>query len=178
MGIGTINTDITARKAAEEALKAREAQLRQAQQMARIGVFIWDDVEDRCIYCSDELAGLLGISVEEFVASRGSHESILLWIHPEDRAHYNSVVTGALEKAVSYDVEFRIYDAAGELWHWREQGEPELDARGRQVRSFGTVQDITAIRKTEDELRESERRYRELFEESPVAIWVEDWSPI
>ena len=29
-----------------------------------------------------------------------------------------------------------------------------------------------------EELRRSEERYRELFDESPVAIWVEDWSPI
>ena len=29
-----------------------------------------------------------------------------------------------------------------------------------------------------EELRQSEERYREIFDESPVAIWVEDWSPI
>ncbi len=38
------------------------------------------------------------------------------------------------------------------------------------------------LRKTKarlrEELRRSEERYRELFDESPAAIWVEDWSPI
>ena len=32
--------------------------------------------------------------------------------------------------------------------------------------------------RVEEMLRESEERYRELFDESPVAIWEEDWSTV
>jgi signal transduction histidine kinase len=40
------------------------------------------------------------------------------------------------------------------------------------------AKEIAARQETVRSLRESERRYRELFDESPVAIWEEDWSPI
>ncbi|MCA8974945.1 MAG: PAS domain-containing protein, partial [Planctomycetes bacterium] len=39
-----------------------------------------------------------------------------------------------------------------------------------------TVEDVTEIRRTREAMEANERRYRELFDQSPVAIWVEDWS--
>ncbi len=41
-----------------------------------------------------------------------------------------------------------------------------------------TIEDVTDQRRAETALRESEARYREIFHESPAAIWVEDWSAI
>ena len=39
-----------------------------------------------------------------------------------------------------------------------------------------TVEDVTEIRRTREAMETNERRYRDLFDQSPVAIWVEDWS--
>ncbi|MDA1071870.1 MAG: PAS domain-containing protein, partial [Proteobacteria bacterium] len=41
-----------------------------------------------------------------------------------------------------------------------------------------TVEDVTEIRRTREAMEANERRYRELFDQSPVAIWVEDWSRV
>jgi PAS domain S-box-containing protein len=41
-----------------------------------------------------------------------------------------------------------------------------------------TVEDVTEIRRTREAMESNERRYRELFDQSPVAIWVEDWSRV
>jgi PAS domain S-box-containing protein len=43
---------------------------------------------------------------------------------------------------------------------------------------LGVSRDITARRKAEQILRESEARYRSLFEDSPVAMWEEDFSEV
>ena len=41
-----------------------------------------------------------------------------------------------------------------------------------------TIEDITARKRMEGSLRESEARYREIFDDAAAALWVEDWSPI
>ena len=38
--------------------------------------------------------------------------------------------------------------------------------------------DVTDLILFKTRLEESEERYREIFDESPAAIWVEDWSPV
>ncbi len=158
VGYRGASTDITARKQAEEALKASEAQLRHAQKMARIGVFIWDDVTNHCVFCSESLAALVGCSVAHYIECRGTQDISIGFVHPDDRDHYEEVVAAAFAGAAPYDVEYRCRNAAGEYIHCRELGEPELDESGRQIRTFGTVQDITLAKQAEVALRESEDR--------------------
>ena len=52
------------------------------------------------------------------------------------------------------------------------------DRDGKPLHFITTVVDITSRRRAEEELRESESRYRTLFGESPVAIWEEDFSGV
>ena len=41
-----------------------------------------------------------------------------------------------------------------------------------------SLEDVTEQRQAETSLRASEAKYREIFNESPSAIWIEDWSPV
>ncbi len=41
-----------------------------------------------------------------------------------------------------------------------------------------SIEDVTEQRSTEAALRASESKYREIFDESPAAIWVDDWSEV
>ena len=49
-----------------------------------------------------------------------------------------------------------------------------LDASGRALRQFGVLQDITELRRAEEELRDSEERFRTLVQFSFDVYWETD----
>jgi PAS domain S-box-containing protein len=55
---------------------------------------------------------------------------------------------------------------------------PFLDKQGEVAGVNGVAMNITERRRAEEELRESERRYRNIFETAGVSIWEEDFSQV
>jgi PAS domain S-box-containing protein len=170
----SLEREIAEREQTEQTIRERKSQLRHAQAMARLGTFVWDDNTNTCLYCSEELARLRGLSVAEYMEERGNHEAAVAAVHPDDRERYRQVIETATELGTPYDIEFRSVEGAGRLGYWREMGEPEFDESGRLVRTFGTVQDITDIKQAETALRESEARFRAIVNNSPTKIHIKD----
>ncbi len=61
---------------------------------------------------------------------------------------------------------------------WSIRGYPVMDESGNVIGVVEVCRDITDRKKTEQALKESERRYHALFEDSPVSLWEEDFSRI
>ncbi|MDH5411814.1 MAG: PAS domain S-box protein, partial [Alphaproteobacteria bacterium] len=167
-------TDITERQKIQSAIREREAQLRQAQNMAQIGTFVWDETADCCEFCSDELATILGSTPEKLIEASKAESWVLGQIYPDDRDRYSETIRDARKTASSYDVEYRFRRDDGELIHLREMGEPERDAEGQVVRTFGTLQDITQIRRAEETLRQNESLLRQAQRLSRMGTYVWD----
>lgn len=95
-------------------------------------------------------------------------------IHPEDREWVfrktrESTVTGE-----EVDYEYRIYAANGDL-HWvRDRGCLIRDDRGDVICREGIMLDITVRIQTEEQLKLSEEKYRNLFENANDVIYVHD----
>jgi len=66
--------NITERKRKEEALKKTDELFKRSERLAKLGHWEWDEVEDRCIFCSDEMARLHGISASEYLRRAGTFE--------------------------------------------------------------------------------------------------------
>ena len=170
---GTVQ-DITHIRQAEETLRQSEGQLRQAQRLARMGTYVWDEVTGICVDCSDDLAALFGLSAAQFVAERGTEAKFAEFVHPDDRGLLEETVKESLAGALSYEIEYRVYDAQGDTRHIREIIEPIVDEAGRQVRTFGTAQDITHLRRAEQALRRSESQLRQAHRMARVGTYVWD----
>ena len=73
----------------------------------------------------------------------------------------NEALAEALRGGSRYDVDYRVVRPDGTVRIVHSQGDVTRDESGRPCRIFGTVQDITERKRAEEDLRESERRYRE-----------------
>jgi PAS domain S-box-containing protein len=123
--------------------------LRQSAALARLGVFIVDLGTQRCIYCSERLAGLHGLPVKRCLALIGS-AAHLDRIHPEDRERYRAAMASARGDAGCYRVQYRMYDATGQLLHLCETAERVANGSGAQhlvgcVRDLGEAERVAAL---------------------------------
>ncbi len=164
--------DVTDRKQAEEKLRESENRLFLALAGARMSVWEWD-METNNIYLPSEFFEMTGTKRDE---SRGTFESLTDFIHPEDIDRVRASAEKALANRDMFSEEFRILRPDGEIRWLSNLGHAEYDPTRKNLRLLGTIQDVTDRKKIEQSLQESEQRYHGLFENSPVAIWEEDFS--
>ena len=107
-----------------------------------------------------------------------SPERGLELVHPDDRARVLDAVTTARQGDGRFEMEFRIVRPNGEVRIVHCRGEATRDETGRELRTFGTIQDITELRRAQEELSASEMRHRRIFDEANVSIWEEDFSRV
>jgi PAS domain S-box-containing protein len=163
--------DITERKRAEEALRESEAKLQRAQSIAHFGW--WErDFTTNHVSLSDEVCrifGLRSVDLPEW------HDRWLNLIHPGDRPRVTEAAAAALARGgPRYDIEYRVVRADGTERILHSQGDVTWDESGRPLRQFGVLQDITELRQAQDELRESEERFRTLIRFSFDVYWESD----
>ena len=100
-------------------------------------------------------------------------------IHPHDRARVIADVQRAQESNALFEGEFRAQLADGrERWVLAKGGTVNLPT-GRGGRRMGAVLDITERKKMEEELRESEEKFRRLVETTAAVLWqadMESWT--
>jgi PAS domain S-box-containing protein len=154
-------------------LQDSEARLEEAQRIAHVGYWARDFDTDGFTW-SDETYRIFGLAPQERPIDFAGLQEL---IYPEDRQSMVRAMAAALGGA-RYDVEYRVVRPNGEVRIVHSQGDVTWDEAGRPRRIFGTVQDITERRRAEEELRESEKRYRYIFQTAGVSIWEEDFSQV
>ena len=156
------STDITHRKLVEE--KLRENQRQYALATAAGGVSVWAlDVETGALHTDPVLPAQLGIDAAESYP----RDFWMKYIHPEDLARLLENEQRMLDPVAPRDeegnslmpeIEFRGVRSDGSVIWFFGRGTVIWDQEGKPLRAIGTCTDITARKRAEAALRESQER--------------------
>ena len=151
--------DVTKRMQLQRALERENSRLSEqssfmqsAVKLAKVGYFIWDEIEDRPVSISDEVAAIYGLSVEQYLHSIREGRSSTQKLFHEEVNLYLETTHEARRSGRPYEIEFRVHDVNGKIHHVKEVADFISDPQGHVVRSIGAVQDITAFRELEASL--------------------------
>ena len=144
-----------------ERLRA-EAALRESEERFRALVTASSDAVYRMSADWREMRQLHG---QKFMVDTGAPSDKWLqeYIHPDDQADVMAVIDEAIRNKSLYEMEHKVKLLDGSLGWTRSQAIPLLDANGDIIEWFGTASDVTEQKRAEQALRESEDRYRHLF---------------
>ena len=177
-------TDVTERKRAEEErqalslnLQESKARLEEAQRVAHMGHYYWDLIANRVTW-SDELYRIYGLTPLEGPIDMAMVSEM---IHPDDREHVFRAAEESVRSGVHSEAEHRVVRPDGEVRTVQGLGTVKRDASGRAYEMFGTVQDITERKRSEEErqllsrdLQESKAWLEEAQRVTHVGYWVWD----
>ena len=166
--VGTIGLirDISARRQAEQALRESEERFRGVFETSPTGIAIVDTVTQRFIEANNSFLQILGYSLEEL-----QHLTVMDVTYPEDWEREAEAVRAYLNGNLSaYLVEKRYIRKDGEIRWIRTTGDVLSIDPDEPPLAIANVEDITERKQAEETLRESEERFRQVYEHMTVGV--------
>jgi PAS domain S-box-containing protein len=163
-----LSAGMAERGRAEEALRESEASMSLAANAANLGLWVWNIPGGDERWVTEKWRQLFGFADSEPV----TFDRFLEVVHPGDSERVKQVVQHMLEHGGEYEIDYRITRPDGSIRWIATHGSVELDERGKPVLARGVSRDITKRKIAEEELRESEARFRTVANAAPVMIWM------
>ncbi len=164
-----ISRDISERKKAEEKLKESEEKYRNIIENSKEGYFEVD-LKGNFTFFNDALCKQLKYSPEELM---GMNFKSYMTEENSKRTFnvFNEVYRTEIEKK---DFQYELVTKDGTRIYGESSISLRYDGDGRKIGFSGFLRDITERKKAEEKLKESEEKFRHLFEKSPFAILLVD----
>jgi len=157
--------DISERKKMEAELRNAEVRFRTLADKSMVGIYIVQN--GKFVYVNPRFADVFGYEPGELINTYPVEQVV----HPTFRSIATENVRARLEdgkESVHYEAMGIRKDGSA---NWVEFFGSRTDLDGEPT-IIGSMVEITERKKAEDELRASEKKYRLLFESSPVPLWI------
>ena len=182
--IAGLAEEITARKQIEESLRrlvaeqrtlaeqlqAETSRLAVAQAVAKIGSWETDALTGKVTW-SDETHRIFETDPQTF---QPTHAAFLQLVHPDDRSMVDEAFGRSLVMKTRNSLEHRLLLPSGRAKVVEERWQIFTDQRGEVTRAVGTCQDVTTRVESAAALRQSETRFRTIFEQAGIGIAMVD----
>ncbi len=167
IAVSAIVRDITQAKATRQAL--REANENYRALIQTMPDVIWMiDSNDQIKFLSPNTEKIFGYSIEECYA-RGI-PILFESVHPDEARQVRRSFQLFFEEGAPFDMEFRVRRKDGE-WRWVHNRAIQTFEKDGLRYASGLLTDITQRKAAEQSLRESEQRYRLLFERNLAGVF-------
>ena len=169
--VGTLSSgeDITERLNTEKHLKEAYNIINKSPAVT----FLWKNIEGWPVeFVSDNVIALFGYSATDFVSGRVPYIDV---IHPEDLERIAGEVAdasiGKEHERIAHEP-YRIVTNDGKVKWLDDQTFIRRDEKGKITHYQGIVLDITERKQVEEELKESEEKFRKIFNNEIDAISI------
>ncbi len=153
--------DVTEVTEAEEVIKRSEKQLKDAQQIAKLGS--WEvDMKTNLITWSEEMYRVFEIDMNE---EPKSYEYIRNFIDSNDLEYVDKAMKQLETNPGEVEIGFRITTKEGRLKYIAADIRVEFNENSKPLRLYGSIQDITEIKLVEEELRKANAKLIEAQKE-------------
>lgn len=161
-----IRQDIDDRKRAEEKLRAQEREFRTLAENSP-DIIIRYDRTCRRVYCNPAAQRLFGLPPEQVLGTTPQEICII----PEASA-YEQRIKGIFSTGREFQMEIAPRTATGECRWLHLRVIPETDPRGEVVCALAVGRDISDQKAAQLDLRESEQRFRDIFDNSLDCLYL------
>ena len=160
------HTDITERKLAEEALRDNEERYRTIYNKTPVMLHSIDR-KGRLIGVSDYWLETMGYERKEVIGRKS-----IEFLSEESRRYAEEIALPAFFKQGSIkDIPYQFVKKNGQIIDVLLSAIAEYDSEGEMKQTLAVVKDVTAQKRTEDALRESEKKFRDVVSNIPGAVY-------
>lgn len=180
--------DVSERHSTEQAMRKSESRLREAQKLAHFGHWDYNFINKKMAW-SDEVYKILGLNKKSHFPTLSNS---LALVHIDDKKKLIDSFFRSLSTKKRLKTTHRIVKSDGDIRYITEYVKTTIDENGKPQVSLGTIQDVTEIKKAEEEIRrlnkdlelkveqrtrefkESEKKFRDLVQFVPDGIALID----